>query len=446
MAYDVIIIGAGPAGLFAALELATTEARVLLLEKGADLDARTSRLEGWGGAGAYSDGKLTLSPDVGGQLTDYLPHEQVVALIQEVDEKYRAFGAPDRVYGADERAVAQIARRAFAAELKLLPTVIRHVGTEHLADITRRIRQALGGRIQVKLNTPVRHIRVRDRRVIGVETADGKRYDSRFVIAAPGRSNAEWLMEQAARLGLARVHNPVDVGVRVEVPASVLEPLTTEVYEPKLIYYTREFDDKIRTFCFCPYGEVVTEQADEIITVNGHSYATRTTENTNFALLVSTQFTEPFNEPIRYGKYLASLANMLSGGVIVQRLGDLEAGRRSTPARIARGLVNPTLPSAVPGDLSYILPYRYLSGIREMLHALDRLAPGVASRHTLLYGIEVKFYSSRLKLTPQLETEIEGLFAIGDGAGITRGLVQASASGLIAAREIIKRLQGGRHE
>jgi uncharacterized FAD-dependent dehydrogenase len=236
--------------------------------------------------------------------------------------------------------------------------------------------------------------------------------------------------------------NPVDVGVRVEVPATVMDELTNVLYESKLEFQSKSFDDRVRTFCMCPGGEVIMETTggcDPVITVNGHSYADRSTDNTNFALLVSTAFTKPFNQPIAYGKYLARLANILSGGVLVQRLGNLMEGRRSTPERIAKGLVQPTLKDATPGDLSFALPYRYLTGIVEMLQAMDKLAPGVASPHTLLYGIEVKFYSSRPQLSPSLETEVSNMFAIGDGAGVSRGLIQASASGVVAAREILKR-------
>jgi uncharacterized FAD-dependent dehydrogenase len=239
-------------------------------------------------------------------------------------------------------------------------------------------------------------------------------------------------------LGLKTLNNPVDIGVRVEVDASVLEPLTSVLYEPKLVYYSRCFDDQVRTFCVAPYGEVITESYDGVLTVNGQSYAERKTGNTNFAILVSTRFTEPFREPIAYGKYIARLTNLLSGGVIVQRLGDLQAGRRSTEERIARCLTVPTL-NATPGDLSFVVPYRYLTDIREMLEALDALAPGVNGKDTLLYGVEVKFYSSRVELSECLETRIRNLFTIGDGAGITRGLVQASVSGVLTARQIINR-------
>ncbi len=235
------------------------------------------------------------------------------------------------------------------------------------------------------------------------------------------------------------LNNPIDVGVRVEILASVMEELTRVLYEPKFIYYSKSFDDQVRTFCVAPYGEVITESYNGVLTVNGQSYAERKTENTNFAILVSTSFTEPFKEPIAYGKYLARLSNLLSGGVIIQRLGDLEGGRRSTPERIARSVVTPTLKNAIPGDLSFVLPYRYLADIREMLQALDKISPGIHTRDTLLYGIEVKFYTSRLQLNNHLETRIQNLFTIGDGAGVTRGLIQASASGVIVAKEITKR-------
>lgn len=269
---------------------------------------------------------------------------------------------------------------------------------------------------------------------------NGDELQSRFLILAPGREGSRWLEEEAKKLGLTLLNNPVDIGVRVEVPASVFEPLTRITYEPKLIFYSKRFDDKVRTFCVNPYGEVVKEYLKGIWTVNGHSYADRKTNNTNFALLVSTYFTEPFDEPISYGRYIAQLANFLGNGVIVQRLGDLLSGRRSTQSRIAKGVVQPTLNDATPGDLSFVIPYRYLYDIMEMLEALDRLAPGVNSRHTLLYGVEVKFYSMRLKLTDHLETEIDNVFAIGDGPGVSRGLIQSSVSGVIAAREILKRL------
>jgi len=453
--YDVIIVGAGPAGIFSALELTEkNHLNVLLLDRGLDIDQRKcpssrgfdcqhcepcSVLSGWGGAGAYSDGKLTLSTEVGGWLNQYVSHKELEALIKYVDGVYLQYGANQQVYGGDAEKVDEIERKASLAGLKLVRQRIRHMGTEKCAETLRRMRRELNGKITFQPRTEVKSLITEDSMVKGVETVNGEKFTGKYVIIAPGRSGAEWLQAEAQIRGLKTVNNPVDVGVRVEVLASVMEELTKALYEPKLVYYSKAFDDQIRTFCVSPYGEVTTESYDGVLTVNGQSYAERKTKNTNFAILVSTSFTEPFREPIAYGKYVARLSNLLSGGVMVQRLGDLVSGRRSTPERIARSVVTPTLKNATPGDLSFVLPYRYLSDIREMLQALDTIAPGVHSRDTLLYGIEVKFYSSHLELNNALETRIHNMFTIGDGAGVTRGLIQASASGVIVAREIMKR-------
>lgn len=453
--YDVIIVGAGPAGIFSALELVgKSNLNILMLDRGPDINKRkcpASRgfecvncepcllLSGWGGAGAFSDGKLTLSTEVGGWLNQYVSNKELDELVNYVDEIYLKFGATENVYGTDVEKVDEIERRASLAGLKLIRQKIRHMGTERCAQTLVKMRHALNDKIEFKPRSDVKGLIVKDGVVEGVETVNGERYYGKYVIVAPGRSGAEWLQSEAQALGLKTLNNPVDVGIRVEVLASVMEELTNALYEPKFIYYSKSFDDQVRTFCVAPYGEVITESYNGVLTVNGQSYAERKTENTNFAILVSTSFTEPFKEPIAYGKYLARLSNLLSGGVIIQRLGDLESGRRSTPERIARSVVTPTLKNATPGDLSFVLPYRYLANIREMLQALDKIAPGIHSRDTLLYGIEVKFYSSRLQLSNCLETKIRNLFTIGDGAGVTRGLVQASASGVIVAREIMRR-------
>jgi len=455
MKFGVIIVGAGPAGIFSALELTEkTKLNVLMLDKGPDINKRKcpanrglgcincdpcTLLCGWGGAGAFSDGKLTLSTEVGGWLNEYCSKEELSKLVGYVDGVYQRFGAPGHLYGADLDKVDEIERKASLAGLKLIPQKLRHMGTDKCGETLRKMRQELDGKVEIRTRTDVKGLLVKNGVVEGVETTKKEKIFGKYVILAPGRSGAEWLKSEAQVLGLKTLNNPVDVGVRVEILASVMEDLTDELYEPKFVYYSRSFDDQIRTFCVAPKGEVITESYNGILTVNGQSYAERKTKNTNFAILVSTSFTEPFKEPIAYGKYLARLTNLLSGGVLIQRLGDLQEGRRSTEERIGRSVVVPTLKNATPGDLSFVLPYRYLADIREMLQALDQISPGVNSKHTLLYGVEVKFYTSRLQLSDCLETKIHNLFTIGDGAGVTRGLVQASVSGVIATKEIMKR-------
>jgi len=455
LTYDVVIVGAGPAGIFSALELSRkTDLNIIMLEKGSDIDKRrcpASRglgcincnpcrlLSGWGGAGAFSDGKLTLSTSVGGWLDEYLGKEDLSKLLEYVDGVYAKYADSPIVYGYDIDEVERIEKQASLAGLKLIRQKIRHLGTDKCREVLQKMRRDINEKVEVRTNTEVKNLLVEDGKAEGVETVNGEKILGRYVIVAPGRVGAEWLKCEAQTLGLKTLNNPVDVGVRVETLASVMENLTNVLYEPKFIYYSQAFDDKVRTFCVAPYGEVITESYDGVISVNGQSYANKKTENTNFAILVSTSFTYPFKEPIAYGKYLARLANLLSGSVIIQRLGDLILGRRSTEERIKRSVVKPTLKTATPGDLSFALPYRYLTDIREMLQALDKVAPGIYSKHTLLYGVEVKFYSSRLELSRSLETKVKNLFTIGDGAGVTRGLIQASASGVIAAREIMRR-------
>lgn len=456
--YNVAIIGAGPAGIFTALEIMKLkpEWKVVLIEKGQKIEKRKCPIRegspkcvnckrcgllcGWGGAGAFSDGKLTLTPDVGGHLVDYMPRKKVEELIKYADDMYLEHGATDEVFGTDMETFQEIERQAALAELKLIHSPVRHLGTERSLDVLKHMQDFLDDKITILNNVRAESLIVELEQVKGIVLDNGDTIKAEYTIIAPGREGADWLTHEFSKNKIGMVNNAVDVGVRVELPAPVFAPLTDKLYESKLVYNSPTFGDEVRTFCMNPNGEVVQENYNGIATVNGHSYANIKTKNTNFALLVSKKFTEPFKEPIAYGQHIASLANMLAGGILVQRFGDLLEGRRSTPDRIKASIITPTLTCATPGDLSLVIPYRQMRSIIEMLFALDKIAPGTASRYTLLYGIEVKFYSARVKLTNELETEgVKNLFAIGDGAGVTRGLIQASASGVYVAQTICGR-------
>jgi len=457
--YDAVIVGAGPAGIFAALELVRqNDWDVLLVEKGFDMEKRKCPARGehpvgceigckpcsitcgWGGAGAYSDGKLTLSPDVGGWLTEYVGRAELEKLITYVDRIWVEYGAPERIHGTDHDKVEEIRQQAMQSGLRLVDAPIRHMGTDRCPLVLQAMRDDINGKVEVATRTVVQKILVDKKKVMGVELKDGSTIKARVVIIAPGREGSSWLVDEANNLGLTLENNAVDIGLRVEVPAIIMEPLTNTLYESKLLHFSRSFEDEVRTFCMNPNGYVSREAYGDVVTVNGHSYSDRESGNTNFALLVSTKFTEPFKEPLTYGRSIARLANLLGGDIIIQRLGDLQIGQRTTTARLARSTVTPTLRKCTPGDLSFVLPYRHMRDILEMLEAMDELVPGVNSRETLLYGVEVKFYSARLELSKELETKIKNLYAVGDGAGVTRGLVQASASGVIAARSAMERL------
>jgi len=455
--YDVAIVGSGPAGIFCALELIQNkpDLKVIIIERGKSIERRNcpnsdaapgckkcnpcDMLAGWGGAGSFSDGKLSISTQVGGWLYEFIGNKKLMELEQYVDGKYLHYGAPSKVYGFQDDVVEEFSQKAALIGMELIPQKIRHMGREGCIDVMGRMYEEVSKHATIKFKTEAKDIQVNGHAVEGLVTNGGDTISAKYVVAAPGRVGNEWLSKQAERLNLHRENSYVDIGVRVEIPEPVMRDIAKTLYEPKLIYYSKQFDDKVRLFCFNPGGVVTTEYYDDVLTVNGQSFVNDKTANTNFALLVSTRFTAPFKEPIRYGQSVAGLANMLGDGVIVQRLADLRRGKRSTKERIARSPVKPTLRSASPGDLSFALPYRHLSSILEMLDALDTLCPGVAGAGTLLYGVEVKFYSSRLRLNQNLETEVTNLYAAGDGAGITRGLMQASVSGVLIARDILRK-------
>jgi len=461
MQYDAIIVGAGPAGLFAAREMIRGGLKVAIIDKGRNIENRTCPMKdgrsdkclhckpcniicGWGGAGAFSDGKLTLTPEFGGNLDKYIGRAALVSLIEETDKEYLKHGASTQVFEPDPAFARDVAVRASSAGLRIIPARIRHMGTDRSKDILKSMYDEIASNCDVYMNKAVEKVLVKDNRAAGVVLKDGTTIEAKTVLLAPGREGAFWMEEVVKDLGIQIKSLPVDIGVRVEIPSEWAEMLTEQFYEVKAILDTPTFDDQVRTFCMCPHGEVTTEYLEQhgILTVNGHSNRNGEgkTKNTNFAILVSTEFTSPFKDPNGYGSYIARLANILGGGVLVQRLGDLKHGRRSTPERIAKGLVRPTLASAEPGDLSFVLPYRHLTDILEMIQALDSIIPGINGKYTLLYGVEVKFYSLKLELDKDLMTNIPGLYACGDGAGVTRGVIQASASGMVAGRAIVKQL------
>jgi len=461
--YDIIIMGSGPSGIFCAYELIkeNKDLKVLMIEKGRPIEKRmcpkrTTRqcvgcspcsiTTGFAGAGAFSDGKLSLSPDVGGNLLDILGYEETIELLKESDDIYLKFGADTNVYGIDKEAeIREIRRRAINANLKLIECPIRHLGTEEGYKIYTRLQEhLLESGIEILFNTMVQDIIIEDQHVKGIITTSGDTYYSDEIVSAIGREGSDWFSHICGSHKIETTVGTVDIGVRVEVRDEVMEFLNKNLYEAKLVYYTPTFDDKVRTFCTNPSGEVATEYYENgLAVVNGHAYKSKEykTNNTNFAILVSKHFTKPFKTPIDYGKYIAQLSNMLCDGkILVQTFGDFQRGRRTTEERLCRNNLIPTLKDAVPGDLSLVLPHRIMVDIKEMLLALDKVTPGIASDETLLYGVEVKFYSNKVVVNKDFETSVTGLRAIGDGAGVTRGLQQASANGISVAKSILAKM------
>ncbi|WP_298651543.1 NAD(P)/FAD-dependent oxidoreductase [uncultured Eubacterium sp.] len=455
--YDVIIIGAGPGGIFSAYELINkhSDLKIAVFEAGNELAKRKCPIDGdkvksciqcktcaimsgFGGAGAFSDGKYNITNDFGGTLYEYIGKKKAIELMKYVDKINVEHGGQNcKLYST---AGSHFKKLCIQNQLNLLDASVRHLGTDINYVVLENIYNELKDKVEWHFNT---HIDSVEKLADGfkVECKKGE-FTCKDCIISVGRSGSKWMEGICDHLGIVTHSNRVDIGVRVELPAVVFSHLTDELYESKIVYRTKNYEDAVRTFCMNPKGSVVNENTNGIITVNGHSYEDpeKQTENTNFALLVSKHFSEPFKDSNGYGESIARLSNMLGGGVIVQRFGDLVSGRRSNPKRIEEGMVEPTL-AATPGDLSLVLPKRILDGIIEMIYALDKIAPGTANPDTLLYGVEVKFYNMEVELDENLETVHKGLYVIGDGSGVTHSLSHASASGVYVAQRIIDEIK-----
>lgn len=455
MKYDVLIVGAGPGGIFSSFELVklNPNLKIGVIEAGHQLDKRKcpidgdkvkscigcqscSIMSGFGGAGAFSDGKYNITNDFGGTLFEYIGKQKALDLMKYVDEINMKYGGEGtKLYSTSG---TKFKKLCMQNDLHLLDASVRHLGTDINYVVLENLYAFLKDKVDFVFDKAVEHIKAIDN---GYELtlSDGTKHECKDCIISVGRSGSKWMETVCKEMDIPTNSNRVDIGVRVELPAVVFSHLTDELYESKIVYRTEKYEDKVRTFCMNPKGAVVNENTNGIITVNGHSYEdpAKQTENTNFALLVAKHFSEPFKDSNGYGESIARLSNMLGGGVIVQRFGDLIRGQRSTPKRIQESFTQPTL-NATPGDLSLVLPKRILDGIIDMIYALDKIAPGTANDDTLLYGVEVKFYNMEVEVDEHLESKYKGLYIIGDGSGITHSLSHASASGVHVARRIAK--------
>ncbi len=466
--YDVVVVGAGPAGIFTSYELSKKAPglKVLLVDKGHDIYSRKcpilekkitkcptngkhvgclpacSITAGFGGAGAYSDGKFNITSEFGGWMQDYLDNDLVEDLIKYVDDINLEHGANEHITDPTTVEVKDIERRGLAVGLKLLRSKVRHLGTEQNLEILKSIYEELKTKIDMRYKEKVDDLIIENNEVVGV-IINGEKIDAKKVVIVPGRDGSAWLTDICKKYDIQMTNNQVDIGVRVETNDEIMEEINKHLYEGKFIFRT-SVGTTVRTFCSNPSGHVVVENHTGTMLANGHAYKDPKlgSRNTNFALLVSHTFNEPFNEPNEFAHEVSKLANKLSmGSIIVQKYGDIIKGRRTTHKRLSEGFVNPTLKEAVPGDLGLVLPYNTMKSLIEMVEALDYVTPGIATEHTLFYGVEAKFYSARPKLTNNFETTIKGLYAGGDGAGLTRGLAQAGASGVYIARHIINTLE-----
>ncbi|MEG0923746.1 MAG: NAD(P)/FAD-dependent oxidoreductase [Anaerovoracaceae bacterium] len=450
--YDIIIAGAGASGVFMAYELTKNKnnAKILMVDKGAPLEKRNCPIKagktkncimcspchimnGYGGAGTLSDGKYNITNEFGGNLYQYVGRHEAMELMEYVDSILCEMGGADaKLYST---ASSELKTIALQNNLHLLEAKVRHLGTDRNVMILGRMFDYVKDRIDMEFYTTIESVESMDNGEFFVKTDKGEEYCCKDMVLATGRSGSKWISKICDTFGIEQQKNRVDIGVRVELPAEVFKHITDDVYESKIVYKTEQYNDMVRTFCMNPYGEVVSENTNGIVTVNGHSYSDPKlhTENTNFALLVSNHFTKPFEDSNEYGESIAKLSNMLGGGVLLQRFGDLVKGRRSSDRRMEKCFTRPTL-KATPGDLSLVIPKRQLDSIIEMIYALDKIAPGTANEDTLLYGVEVKFYNSKVKVDENLQTSIPGLYALGDGSGVTHSLSQASASGVYVGR------------
>ncbi|MFC1787288.1 NAD(P)/FAD-dependent oxidoreductase [Halobacteriota archaeon] len=436
MMKKVIIVGAGPAGLFAALEL-KDKAEVLVIDKGKNVDERSNDIQGVGGAGGISDGKLNLHPKIGGDLTEFISDKEAYDLIDRVDEIFVKHGAPEE----EKLSAEKLLRRAAASGIEFLPIKQRHIGSDRLPALVNSIKRELeSGGVKFSLQTTVEDVLISDDGVNGVLT-EKEKIRSDYVILAPGRAGSPWLSYVMKKHGIPLKNMPIDIGVRVEVPSSIYEDVVDINWDPKFRMRVPTHDDFVRTFCTSPYGFVVKDAYGKAVGVNGHSMRHKRSNNTNFAFLVKIDLTEPVEDTTAYGYSIAKLATTIGGGnPIIQRLGDLRRGRRSTWNRIKRSYVAPTLIEVTPGDISMALPYRILKDIIEGIDMLDHVVPGVASDSTLIYAPEIKFSAMRIITKDGFETPIKGLYTVGDGAGVSRGIVSAAATGLIAAEHLIAKL------
>lgn len=458
--YDYIVVGGGPSGIFFSYELKKIHpnSSILLIEKGNPIEKRicpkrkTGKCSncipcnittGFSGSGAFSDGKLSINThgEIGGELINYIGKENFKEILEYTDNIYLDLGADTKLYGIEDiEAIKNIEKVAFMNSLKLIHSPVRHLGTEKAYEIYSKLQQKLKElNVDILFNSAVSDFLIKENEIQGIILNNNETILGKKVIVGVGREGSLWLNDMCKKYSIETHPGTVDLGVRVETSNQVTDYIDKTMYEAKLINHTKTFDDKVRTFCWNPKGEVSEERYDTLAVANGHAYkdSTLKTNNTNFALLVSLNFTNPFNSPIQYGTHIAELANMLSGGkVLVQRYGDFKRGRRTTEKRLQYNTLSPTLLDAVPGDLSLVLPYRVMTDIDETIIALDKIMPGFASEGTLLYGVEVKFYSNKIKINNQFETSIKNLHVMGDGAGITRGLIQASMNGVYLARNI----------